>query len=205
MQLIDLTHTFTKEMPVFPGDKNAVLKQVAFTNKDDYNSFYLQSGMHVGTHIDAPYHMNPNGKKLSDISLEHFIGKGKIIDARRHKIINTDILIDTNIQQNDILLICTGHDKKYRTDSYYKDYPVITEEFAKQVIKKGIKIIGFDSPSPDKAPYNTHKIFFNNNVLIIENLKGIESLINCNNFEIIAFPVKFESAGAPVRVVAKLY
>jgi len=204
MKYIDLSHTFEETMPVFPGDGVAKLKQVAYMDENGYNSFRLQTGMHVGTHIDAPFHMTENGQKLSKIPVEHFFGKGKIIDARNVNSIGAEFLQNIEIEQGDILFVHTGHDRNYKTDTYYTKFPVITKEFAEAVIKKGIKIIGFDSPSPDDAPYDLHKLFFQNNILIIENLTGLEQLINIADFEIIAMPAKFESAGAPVRVVARL-
>jgi kynurenine formamidase len=203
MNYIDLSHTFKEKMPVFPGDSTAELKQVAFFDKNGYNSFYLQSGMHVGTHIDAPFHMNPEGRKLSEIEPEHFFGKAKILNVCGQKQINRDVLKAIEIENDDILLLHTGHDKYYGTDKYYKNFPVITSGFAEIVIEKGIKIIGFDSPSPDDYPYDVHKLLFKSDILIIENLTGLEQLLNITGFEITAIPVKFQSAGAPVRVIAR--
>lgn len=203
MRYIDLSHTFKDEMPVFPGDSISELKQVAFFEKNGYNSFYIQSGMHVGTHIDAPFHMIPGGKKLSEIQAEHFFGPAKVIDVRNQKKIDINILKERTIEKESILLLHTGHDKYYRTNKYYNNFPVITPAFAEAVIEKGIKIIGFDSPSPDDYPYDVHKLLFSNDVLIIENLTGLEQLLNIDKFEIIALPVKFHSAGAPVRVIAR--
>ena len=37
MKIIDLTHTFTFNMPVFPGDPKPTLEQVAHIEKDSYN------------------------------------------------------------------------------------------------------------------------------------------------------------------------
>lgn len=203
MNYIDLSHTFKEQMPVFPGDSNAELKQVAFFEENGYNSFYLQSGMHVGTHIDAPFHMHPNGKKLSEIAPEHFFGKAKIIDVRGQQQINSAILDTVEIKSGDILLLYTAHDKHYRTDRYYKNFPVITIDFAELLIEKGIKILGLDSPSPDDYPYTVHKLLFASNILIIENLMGLSKLLGIREFELIALPVKFYSAGAPVRVIAR--
>ncbi len=68
MKYIDLTHTFKAKMPVFPGDAETKLEQVSFFDKDGYNSFRVDTGMHVGTHMDAPFHMLENGKKAVRIS-----------------------------------------------------------------------------------------------------------------------------------------
>jgi len=76
MKLIDLTHTFTSDMPVYPGDPKATLEQIAFIEKDTYNDHKLTTAMHVGTHMDASLHMHADGKKMDEINPERFFGKG---------------------------------------------------------------------------------------------------------------------------------
>src|SRR3989338_6375091 len=80
MKIIDLTHTFTSSMPVFPGDAPAALERLA-DPEPEVAHFHLDSGLHVGTHMDAPLHMIPNGKKLSEYPPEKFIANGHLIDA----------------------------------------------------------------------------------------------------------------------------
>ena len=76
MKFIDLTHTFTSDMPVFPGDKAAVLEQVAHIKEDGYNSFRIDTGMHVGTHMDAPGHFKKGGRMIDEIPLSELAGPG---------------------------------------------------------------------------------------------------------------------------------
>ncbi|MFA6535332.1 MAG: hypothetical protein WCS92_03690 [Candidatus Babeliales bacterium] len=63
-------------------------------------------------------------------------------------------------------------------------------------------MIGIDFFSPDKYPFETHKIFFENNILIIENLTNLESLEEIKNFTVIALPLKTETDSALARVIA---
>lgn len=204
MKYIDLTHTFKATMPIFPGDVEARLEQVAFFEKDGYNSFRVDTGMHVGTHIDAPFHMLSNGKKLSEFDPEQFIGRGQVVNAENYDKIDVDLLNNHDIQQGDIVLIHTGHDQKFGTEEYYKSYPEITMAFAEYIVNAGVKILGLDFPSPDGFPYDIHKLLFKNDILIIENLTNLSELLSYTDFNIIALPAKFEAAGAPVRVVAQV-
>lgn len=120
MSYVDLSHTFTGEMPVFPGDSLAKLEQVSFFEKQGYNSFFVKTGMHVGTHIDAPFHMLPKGKKLSAFPPEKFIGKGHLV-KKTHGVneIGMDLLVGRTINEGDIVLVDTGHYKKFGTADYY--------------------------------------------------------------------------------------
>lgn len=203
MKYIDLTHTFKQKMPVYPGDSLSELRQVSFINKDDCNEFQIKTGMHVGTHMDGPLHMLKNGKKLSTFPPHKFFGRGHLIDARKKKI-NKELLKKHKIKKDDIVIIITGFYKKFGKKEYYKNYPEITENFALELVKLRIKIVGMDTPSPDYPPFKIHKILLNNNILIIENLTNLEALLNYKKFTIIALPAKFEADSAPVRVVAEI-
>ena len=205
MNYIDLSHTFKGQLDVFPGDSPAKLEQVSFFEKDGYNSFYVQTGMHVGTHMDAPFHMLPEGKKLTEFPPEKFIGRGRLIQEQNDsKKIDVDLLKGKDIREGDIVLVDTGHYKKFGTADYYKSYPEITIAFADYIISKKVKILALDFPSPDGFPYKIHKALFENEILIIENLTNLATLHAHGKFKITALPAKFEAAGAPVRVVAEL-
>lgn len=190
-------------MPVYPGDSLPELKQVCFINKDGCNAFAIKSGMHVGTHMDGPLHMLKNGRKLSTFPVHKFFGQGHLIDARK-KQINKELLKNHKIKKGDIVIIITGFYKKFNKPNYYKNYPEILEDFALELVKLGVKIVGMDTPSPDYPPFIIHKILLSNNILIIENLTNLETLLNHKKFNIIALPAKFEADSAPVRVVAEI-
>ncbi|MFA5947997.1 MAG: cyclase family protein [Candidatus Gracilibacteria bacterium] len=204
MKYIDLTHTFTQDMPVYPNDPKPKFKQTSYINKNGYNEFQIKTNMHVGTHMDAPLHMINKGKNLCEYPPEHFFGKGHLIDARNQKSIDAYLLKNNKISKGDIVFIMTGFYKKFNTPEYYKNFPVISDAFTKKIIKLGVKIIGMDTPSPDKEPFAIHKLLLKNDVLIIENLTNLELLLKHTQFNISALPAKFETEAAPIRVIAQI-
>ncbi|OGE85071.1 MAG: hypothetical protein A3J48_02760 [Candidatus Doudnabacteria bacterium RIFCSPHIGHO2_02_FULL_46_11] len=202
-KIVDLTHTFKENMPVYPGDTPPELYQTRDLAKNGYTYFQLNSGMHVGTHIDAPLHMIADGQRIDSVSPEKFIGRGVIVDARGVKIITADLFKEKIIKAGDIVLVFTGFSDKYDDPHYFTDFPVIDENFAKKMVELGIKMLGTDTPSPDKEPYNVHKILLGHNVLIIENLTNLGELLEINDFEVIALPVKIDAEAALARVIAR--
>ncbi len=198
---IDLTQTFTVEMPVYPGDLKSELKQIATIEKEGFIDHEIRTGMHVGTHMDAPLHMIANGKKISDFAPDKFFGRGVLIDARGKEKIDADLL--ANIQAGDIVLVLTGFGNKFREAVYYEKYPELTEIFARKLVELKVKIVGADTPSPDRPPFAVHKILLSNEVLILENLTNLEQLIG-KQFEVFALPAKFDTEAAPARVVARI-
>lgn len=205
MKIIDLTHTFTDNMPVYPGDPKATLEQVAFIDKDTFNDHKITTVMHVGTHMDAPLHMIPGGKTMNEISPDKFIGKGVIIDVRGKNKINASVLENVQIEEGYVILLFTGFGSKYRTEDYFKDYPELTEDFANKMVELKVKIVGMDMLGPDlDKPWATHKILLGNEILILENLDNLDQLLDVTNFEVIALPVKLKADAAPVRVLARI-
>ena len=207
MTYIDLTHTFTAKMPVFPGDDAAELKE-NFSAEEEIYHFHISTGMHVGTHMDAPLHMLSKGNKLSDYPPEKFIGTALVLDAKGSKSIKADIIrttphLDTN-NPPDIILLNTGFHHKFNTPEYYANYPEISEELAHALTELNIKIIGMDTPSPDRAPYKIHRILLSQDILIIENLTNLDALPFKTPFKLYALPAKFEAEAAPVRVIAEI-
>lgn len=204
MKYIDLTHTFDGSMPVYPGDPIPELVQIADLHKEGYTDYQIKTGMHVGTHVDAPLHMLEGGKRLSDIAVEKFIGKGCLIDARGASVISVDFLEKSGAKQDDIVLVMTGFSEKYRQLEYYEKFPEIGEDFAGKAIELGVKIVGMDTPSPDRPPFKVHKLLLGKEILIIENLTNLESLIGLKDFEVFVLPAKLHTEAAPVRVIAKV-
>jgi kynurenine formamidase len=203
MILIDLTHKFTADMPVYPGDTKPELKEVSTVEKDGFGHFWISTGMHVGTHIDAPLHFIAGGKKLSEFPIEKFIGRGVLIDARDNAIDST-LLKESAIQKGDIVLIWTDVSRRFRDADYYTNTPVLTEEFARALVAAGVKMVGMDMNGPDKEPFSVHKILLGSDILIAENLTGLEQLAQVKEFEVIALPVKFDAEAALARVVARI-
>ncbi|MCL5775253.1 MAG: cyclase family protein [Patescibacteria group bacterium] len=162
-------------------------------------------GTHSGTHLDAPAHFFPEGKKLSNLGIESFMGRGVLVDVRGKGNVGKEILEGVEIKAGDAVLLFTGWQAKYGSKEYFDDYPVVSEELAKEFVRLKIKILGIDSSGPDKEPFSIHKVLLEKEILILENLCNLEGLTKVKDFEIIALPLKLETDGAPARVVAKIY
>lgn len=201
---IDLSQDILDDMPVHPYDDRVKLYQDKFLDKDKYNNFKLEIGMHSGTHIDTPMHLTNRQTFINEIPLDRFIGRGVLLDVRNEKVIKYKEEYWNRIQSDDVVLLFTGHSDKYGTDEYYRQQPVISEELADFFVEKNIKMLGMDLPSPDDYPFAIHKKLLANNILIIENLTSLWELLNVEHFDIIAFPLKIRSEAAMARVVANI-
>ncbi len=191
-------------MPVYPGDSAPKLTQMTSFEKEGYVDHQLTTGVHVGTHIDAPLHMVENGKRLSDFPIERFMGRGVLVDARNHPIITAALVSDIPMMHGDIVLLWTGMSAQYHQPSYYDAYPVMDESCARLLVDRGVGMICLDAPSPDRTPFAIHKLLLSHDILIAENCTNFEALDGVRAFDIIALPLKLDTDAAPARIIARV-
>lgn len=202
--LIDLTHIIHAGMPVYPGDEETVLLQSNSMDKDGYTNHLMTINMHAGTHIDGPMHLVDSSLYMSGFPLDTFIGDGCLLDVSNEAAIQYKEEYEHLIGPRQIVVLYTGHSQYYGQPQYFTDYPVLTEEFTDLLIRKQVKMIGLDTPSPDKYPFDVHKRLFHHNILIAENLTNVAQLRNVESFEIIALPLHIKADSSIARIIARV-
>lgn len=202
--IIDLTHLIKDGMPPYPGDTATVLLHSKVLQTDHFNNHQLTINMHAGTHIDGPMHLLDVKEYLNEFSLERFIGEGVVIDASGQEEIIYKEEYEELIKKDQIVLIYTGYGRLFGLPQYFTDHPVLTLEFAELLVRKQVKMIGLDMPSPDKYPFEVHKCLFNHKILIAENLTNIEKLLNIGEFEVIALPLHIKANSSIARIIARI-
>lgn len=211
MPIIDLTQTISPDMPVYPGTEPPRLDPANTYEANGFRETLLTMFSHTGTHMDAPAHLYPHRTTLDAFPAAQFTGKALVIDC-------TDIpdggsigmdRIDRSLaDQADFLLIRTGWDTRWGTDTYFGDYPVITHEVADYLLatnKKGIglDVIGVD-PIADENLTIHKKLFLDHEIVVIENLCNLDQC-GTGLFTFCALPLKYRNAdGAPIRAIAML-
>ena len=121
--ILDLTSDIDNKTPNFPGDPQISIKQFSTVEKDSIGKKILTIHSHFGTHIDAPSHMIPKGKTLSDYPIEKFIGEGIVLDIRGQKEINANL---SEVKEGDIVFFLTGHSDKVYEKGYFDNNPVLS-------------------------------------------------------------------------------
>lgn len=201
---IDLSYEIEHQMAVYPGDDELKLYRHRFLNRDYYNDTKLETGMHVGTHIDAPSHLLNKDRFICDYPVEKFIGNGCLLDVRNEEIIKLKDEYFDKVQEGDIVLLYTGYDEFFGTDKYFENHPIVDEKLAQFFVDRGVKLIGIDMPSPDQYPFKVHHKLLENDILIIENLRNLKKLEGVKRFEVMAFPLNIRAEASLTRVVARI-
>lgn len=219
-EIIDLTLPITTGMDVPPANKKTLppVEILAYRTHGDngiHVSFY-QSGIHAGTHLDAPLHIIPNGKTIDQLDLNYFMGEAYCIDCTSVKPNEpvTAAMLDAaanRIKPGMIVFLYTGwSDKMFGKEEYWSDSPYLGEDAAKWLVEKKVKIAGYDffqdigakSSVLNPDLFVVHKILLGNGVLNIEHLTNLGKVVG-TEFGCIAFPLKLVGAeGSPTRVIA---
>lgn len=209
MKVIDLTHTISEDMPVYPGTEKPKLTTANTYVKDGFKETLLQMYSHVQTHIDPPAHIFANRKTLNQFSPEQFIGKALVVDCRDLKegqAITIDKINIDKAKLADFLLFNLGWDKRWNLDTYFNDYPCIDDTVLEFILNSNFKGIGFDVMGLDPLRdnnLNRHKALFKNTDIV--NIENLTNLDQCGDelFWFSCFPLKIENCdGFPIRAIA---
>lgn len=204
MKIIDLTHTISHQMPVFPGEKSPSIIRDILPEDTGYVTHRLETNMHTGTHIDAPFHSKSDTITIDKYSVEQFVGSAVVIDVRGFSEIALNQDWESLFRNHKFVLFCTGYSQNWGSENYYYDYPEFDASIAEALVNCGVRIAGFDSPSPDKAPFAFHSIILKNERFLVENLTNLDKLVGMENITFMAFPLKIEAEASLIRAVATI-
>lgn len=206
--ILDLTHPLRNGITVYPGTLPPSFVPGNTLEADGFAELTITMTSHTGTHIDAPCHIIPGGKSLSDFPIDHFLGPGVLIDVRNRLAITLADLSphERRIKQAQFLIFRTGWQQNWNTPDYFDDFPTLTPDAARWIADRRPKAVGFDAISADPVSSHglpNHHTLLGNNILIIENLTHLESLPT-TAFEMHCIPLNIANAdGAPVCAYAR--
>ena len=214
-RFVDLSHTIEDGMAVLPGlpppHIGAHLTHEASRGNYEEAEFFLgkvEMPANVGTYIDSPFHRFKDREDLSQIPLEQIVGlPGLVLDSWE----GSSREVHPSLPEGDLtgtaILVRTGWDRNWATDSYFGPAPYLAEAFAAELIERRVGLVGVDSWNVDDTTTRRrpiHTALLDAGVYIVEHLRGLEAL-PAMGFRFFA-PVIALSGGAsfPVRAFAEL-
>lgn len=203
-RLIDITRPLSAATPPWPGDQPVDFQPAATIAAGDVvNLGRLHMSVHVGTHVDAPFHYDNNGPTIDRIPPETYVGPAQVIDVRGKPAITVDLLTALGVPQAPRLLVRTG--AWNAPDQFPTTWPLMDLEVPAWLTAHGVQLIGLDAPSVDSLDSEDlprHVACGRAGLLIMENLQLDETAPGC--FELIALPLRLMgSDGSPVRAVLR--
>lgn len=206
MKIVDLSATIAQGMPVYPGDEPVSLAPVRTLAADHYNAFRLASGLHAGTHVDMPMHLTDDPRTAARFDVGAFTGKGVLLDVRGEDVIGYRESYARRVFPGSIVLLFTGFDAHFSDAStYFERHPVVSQELAAFLASRRIRMLGMDTPSPDRPPFPVHQRLLSQGIFLLENLTNLGALCGCASFDVAAVPLKIEAEASPVRAYATIH
>lgn len=204
MKLIDITHPHSNSLAPWPGDTAFQFEFVSrLRDGASCNVGKFTSGIHSGTHMDAPLHYNDAGLSIDQLDLGILLGPARVFLAQGRDTLTREIFAGLDARATPRVLVRTNHcDDKTK---FPARIPTLAPDVPAWLGAQGVKLIGLDLPSVDQVDDPTMQVHHRldaANVIILENLDLRAAAPGI--YELIALPLKIAGAeGSPIRAVLR--
>jgi arylformamidase len=207
MTIYDVSLTISPNLPTWPGDPGLELEKFASFDKGDHNNITrISSSVHLGTHVDAPYHFLKDGTTVEQLPLDVLTGPCYVVQLPDGiEAITAEVLERTEItsEMKRVLFGTRNSHLWARGESNFQtDFVAITEDGAEWLVERGVQLVGVDylsvAPYGDSVP--THTILLEAGVVLVEGLNL--SNVMRGFYDLYCLPLKIAGCdGAPARAI----
>lgn len=201
---IDISQPLTNDMAHWPGDC-PFHYEVAATKEQtgSANVGKIITSVHMGTHVDAPFHFDNDGSTIDKIPLETYVGKARVVDVSEFHTVTITILQNINLDGVERVLFKTSLPNNPKI--FPENLTILAPEIAEYLAERGVRLLGIDMPSIDpiaSKSLDTHHALSQHGIHILENL--MLDHVDIGDYELIALPLRIIGAdGSPVRAVLR--
>jgi len=207
MKIFDISLTISPEMPVWPGDPAVALELVESMDEGAHaNVSQLSTGVHVGTHVDAPHHFLNNGRTVEQLPLEVLTGPCYVVQLPDGvDAITAEALEGMSLPTDTIRILFGTSNSRFWSRGeleFQEDFVAVTEDGAEWLVEHGFQLVGVDYLSV--APYGestpTHQVLLQAGMVVVEGLDL--SAVPRGFYDLYCLPLKLLGAeGAPARTI----
>jgi kynurenine formamidase len=215
--MIDLSHVITpgsagRKFSVEMVGADSVNPKVVRLDGQWYIMHNVSMVNHIGTHIEAPFHLSETATDLAGLTLDQLTGDAVLLDLRacaRKSAISEQHVCEAaarvgGIRHGDIVFCNLGGARHYGTPDYGLS-PYFSPEAMRWLVAQGMKMMGVDAGGvevPGSEEHVNHHALFDQNIPLIENLTNLDALTS-SRFTVYALPIAIAGLDAfPLRVIA---
>ncbi len=202
MDLIDISRPLSPATAVWPGDQPVEWNWTAHVEEGgSVNLGALHISMHAGTHVDAPYHVQPNGSSTDAFDLSAFVGPADVIDVQNASRIRPRHVSEVETPR----VLVKTEASALSTEEWPDAVTAIMPETIAKLDQKDVVLFGTDAPSVDpldSTDLPAHHALIERGIVNIEGLSlaGVDP----GTYQLLSLPLRVQGAdAAPVRAVLR--
>lgn len=227
-KVYDLCHPITPDM--YHPDGSPRFEMYETHQVEGCSSSRISTTLHLGTHMDSPWHLDMEGDTIGEVPPDRLVGPGLVVDlsgdygpdqGKNKAIAAADLeaavkATGYSLDPGDIIIINTGwhHLFDREPQRYYKEFSTLSGEAGAWLAERGVKLVAVDCCDVDEkrfytnkpfAPPNHARHFLPNGICIIENVGGeVDKILGKKLLMVAApLPIRGEHGNAsPIRLLA---
>lgn len=214
-RLIDISHTIEHGLVTYRGLPAPIIcdylsreaSREHYAAGTEFQIGKIEMVANTGTYVDAPFHRYADGADLSALPLSSLANLDAVVlrvAGRGERKIDAEDFRQLKLRGRAVL-IHTGWDAHWNTESYFDRNPFITADAAQLLTDEGAALVGIDSLNIDDVDDRSrpaHSILLRSGIPIVEHLCNLQAL-PASGFKFFAVPVKIKGFGTfPVRAFA---
>jgi arylformamidase len=203
-------------VPTFWSRASHELTAFFYKNELSYQTTSMLLSEHAGTHIDSPYHFDPDGAAIEAMPLDGLLARARMLDLtakRPLEGIGPDDLdaalrrLGEPIEPGDAAVVWTEHSRNYERPDYTHHRPFITADGAAWLAARrpglvATDLVGLDEPIDHVTP--VHNCLLRAGIPQLQVLTNLARLAGREAY-VAAFPLKLVGGtGSPLRAFAVL-
>lgn len=223
--VIDLSHTISPQIPLWPGDPQVAFNTMATMEEDGYYLRSFAMGEHSATHMNAPNSFHADGQGIDAYEPATLVRPAALIDVRHHTAHNADYVISVQdilswerrhgrLRPGTVVLFYTGWQERWADpdafmnadDSGNLHFPGVGAETTRFLLqRRDIAGVGIDTHGVDPGldpEFATNTQVLAENGIILENLTRLDQLPPTGATIVIGLLRLKDGSGSPVSVMA---
>jgi kynurenine formamidase len=223
--VLDLTHILGPNMPLFSDEDPSFSIKPFVTHESGYYGNVISYWEHVGTHMDAPIHFDPQGLFVDQIEPQNLVVPAVVVDITAKAQRDPDALVTPDdirayerrygrIPTNAAVLMASGWGARIGSKVTHRNadasgvmhFPGFGKEAVDFLIaERSVAGIGVDTLSLDHGPSTTfavHYTWLSTAKWGLENLANLEAIPPSGATLFVGAPRIASGSGGPSRVLA---
>jgi arylformamidase len=207
-RIIDVSLPIGPDLLTWPGDPGIRIDPAKRIDRgDSANVSELHLGSHTGTHVDPPIHFLPGERSIDQVDLDVFFGPALVADLRRAEEIGPAELDRLDVPGSTERLLCRTRNSelwpRLPDVEFPEDYVAVTEDGARWLVDRGIRLVGVDFLSVERSAggdHPVHRTLLGGGTVIVEGLDL--SRVDPGTYTLVCFPLRIaDGDGSPARAV----